>query len=179
MINSLKFLPKDFTTLRFALNLLFQDTSCSLALKYSNFLFKFFSFAFYHINFWFKINKICPKISHFSQIFHFRGNTGSVYFTGIRLPFFDFQTLRSIFQLLNHVFCTRGTGKRLPKFENQSRGAGYASQSLIIKVGESKARLQEFEGNRKHDYDSLKIKVGEPKAQLCYALTPTNNSLAP
>ena len=78
MINSLKFLPKDFTTLRtpftiFALNLLFQDTSYSLALKYSSFLFKFFSFAFYNINFWFKISKICPKISHFSQISYSRG----------------------------------------------------------------------------------------------------------
>ena len=52
MINSLKFLPKDFTTWEdpfykfFALNLLFQDTSYSLALKYSSFLFKFFTFAF-------------------------------------------------------------------------------------------------------------------------------------
>ena len=55
----------------FALNLLFQDTSFSLALKYSSFLFKFFSFALY-INFWFKISKICPKISHFSQISHSR-----------------------------------------------------------------------------------------------------------
>ena len=33
----------------FALNLLFQDTSYSLALKYSSFLIKFFSFAFYII----------------------------------------------------------------------------------------------------------------------------------
>ena len=61
----------------FALNLLFQDTgtSYSLALKYSSFLLKFFSFAFYNINFWFKISKICPKISHFSQISHSRKNT--------------------------------------------------------------------------------------------------------
>ena len=61
----------------FALNLLFQDTgtSCSLALKHSSFLFKFFSSAFHNINFWFKISKVCPKISHFSQIFHSRGNT--------------------------------------------------------------------------------------------------------
>ena len=63
----------------FALNLLFQDTSCSLALKYSSFLFNFFSFAFYNINFRFKISKICPKISHFSQISHSRGNTGHVF----------------------------------------------------------------------------------------------------
>ena len=83
MISSLKFLPKDFTTLRtsfiykfFALNLLFQDTSYSLPLKYSSFLFKFFSFAFYNINFWFKSSKICPKIVHFSQISHSRGNSG-------------------------------------------------------------------------------------------------------
>ena len=41
----------------FALNLLFQDTSYSLALKYSSFLFKFFSFAFHNINFWFEISK--------------------------------------------------------------------------------------------------------------------------
>ena len=60
----------------FALNLLFQDTNYSLALKYSSFLFKFSSFAFCNIDFWFKISKICPKISHFSQISHSRGNTG-------------------------------------------------------------------------------------------------------
>ena len=59
----------------FAIILLFQDTSCSLALEYSSFLFKFFSFAFYNINFWFKISKVCPKILHFSQISHSRGNT--------------------------------------------------------------------------------------------------------
>ena len=58
-----------------ALNLLFQDTSYSFPLKYSSFLFKFFSFAFYNINFWFKISKICPKISHCSQISHSKGNT--------------------------------------------------------------------------------------------------------
>ena len=60
----------------FAFNFLFQDTSYSLALKYSSFLFKFFSFAFYKCNFWFKISKICPKISHFSQISYSRGNSG-------------------------------------------------------------------------------------------------------
>ena len=82
MIKSLKFLPKDFTTLRtpftnfFALNLLFQDTSYSLALKYLSFLFKFFSLAFYNINFWLKISTICSKISHFSYISHSRENTG-------------------------------------------------------------------------------------------------------
>ena len=59
----------------FALNLLCQDTSYNLALKYSSFLLKFFSFAFYHINFWFKISKICLKILNFSQISHSRGNT--------------------------------------------------------------------------------------------------------
>ena len=57
----------------FALILLFQDTSYSLALKYSSFLFRFFSFAFYNINFWLEISKICRKISHFSQISHSRG----------------------------------------------------------------------------------------------------------
>ena len=46
-----------------------------LALKIQVFLFKFFSFAFYNIHFWFKISKICPKTSHFSQISHSRGNT--------------------------------------------------------------------------------------------------------
>ena len=60
----------------FALNLLFQNTSFGLVLKYSSFLFKFFSFAFYNIKFWFKISKICPKISHF-QISHSRGNPGA------------------------------------------------------------------------------------------------------
>ena len=59
----------------FAIILLFQDTSYSLALKYSSFLFKFFSFAFYNIIFWFKITKICPQTSHLSQIFHSRENT--------------------------------------------------------------------------------------------------------
>ena len=79
MINSLKFLPKDFHFFEdpfynfFALNLLFQDTSYSLALKYSSFLFKFFSFAFYNINFWFKISETCPKISHFSQFLTLEG----------------------------------------------------------------------------------------------------------
>ena len=83
MIKSLKFLPKDFTTLRtpftifFALNLFFQDTSYSLALKYSSFLFKFFNFAFCNINFWYKISKLCPKISHFFQISHSRLNIDS------------------------------------------------------------------------------------------------------
>ena len=62
----------------FALNLLFQDTSYSLALKYSSFLFKFFSFAFYNINFWFKISKICPKILHFFQISRSTGNTATI-----------------------------------------------------------------------------------------------------
>ena len=62
----------------FALNLLFQDTSYSLALKYSTFLFKFLSFALYNINFLLKISKICPKISCFSQISHSRGNTGVI-----------------------------------------------------------------------------------------------------
>ena len=63
----------------FALNLLFQDTSYwySLALKYSSFLFKLFSFPLYNISFWFKISKICSKISHFSQISHSRANTGA------------------------------------------------------------------------------------------------------
>ena len=48
MIISLKFLPKDFTTFEdpfykfFALNLLFQDTSYNLALKYSSFLVLYF-----------------------------------------------------------------------------------------------------------------------------------------
>ena len=76
MINSLKFLPKDFNTSEdpfykvFALDLFFQDTSYNLALKYSIFLLKFFSFAFYNINFWFKISKIRPKILHLSQISH-------------------------------------------------------------------------------------------------------------
>ena len=53
---------------------LLAHPSNSPALKYSSVLFKFFSFAFY-INFWFKISEICPKISHFSQIFPSRGNT--------------------------------------------------------------------------------------------------------
>ena len=43
--------PKDPKKRMTPLNLLFQDTSYSLALKYSSFLFKFFSFAFYNIYF--------------------------------------------------------------------------------------------------------------------------------
>ena len=57
----------------FALNLLFQDTSYSLALKYSSFLFKFFSFAFYNINLWFKISKICQKIRIFLKFLTLKG----------------------------------------------------------------------------------------------------------
>ena len=63
----------------FALNLLFHDASHSLALKYLSFLYKFFSFVFYNINFWLKISKICPKTLHFSQISHSRGHTGYVF----------------------------------------------------------------------------------------------------
>ena len=71
MINSLKCFAQRFHYLKdpfykfFALNLIFQDTSYSFALKYLSFLFKFFSVAFY-IKFWFKISKICPKISQLS-----------------------------------------------------------------------------------------------------------------
>ena len=80
----------------FALNLLFQDTSYSLALQYSSFcLYKFFSFAFYNINFWFKISKICPKISHFSQISHSRGNT-------VRVPCCTLWCLAHQFEVLCH-----------------------------------------------------------------------------
>ena len=79
----------------FALNLLFQDTSYSLALNYSSFLVKFFSFAFYNINFWFKISKICPKISHFSQISHSRENTATDFFT----DFTEFEAGRRLYPL--------------------------------------------------------------------------------
>ena len=76
----------------FALNLLYQDTSYSLAIK----CFKFFSFAFYNINFWFKISKICPKILHFSQISHSRGNTD--YNGGTILFVYDGQELELNFK---------------------------------------------------------------------------------
>ena len=84
MINLLKFLPKDFTTLRTPFTIFLHEicffkihsTSYDLALKHSSFLFKFFSFAFHNINFRFKISKICPKILHFSQLSHSSGNTG-------------------------------------------------------------------------------------------------------
>ena len=52
------FLDPFYKFLALPVSLLFQDTSYSLALKYSSFLFKIFSFAFYIINFWFKISKI-------------------------------------------------------------------------------------------------------------------------
>ena len=76
MINSLKFLPKDFTTLRILLQIFciksaFPRYKLQSCIK----IFKSFNFAFYDINFWFKISKICPKILHFSQISHSRGNT--------------------------------------------------------------------------------------------------------
>ena len=71
-------------------------------------------------------------------VYYFR----SVYFTGIWLPYVDFQTLRTIFSATEPTFFTRGTGKRLPKFENQSRRARYGSPSLKIKVGEPKAQLR-------------------------------------
>ena len=48
--------------------------------KYSSFLFKFFRFAIYNIDFWFKISKICPKILHFSQISHSRRSTGEQHY---------------------------------------------------------------------------------------------------
>ena len=50
-----------------------------------------------------------------------RSNKGSVYFTRIWLPYFDFQTSGTIFRLPNHAFCTKRTEKRC--------------QSLKIKVG--------------------------------------------
>ena len=60
----------------FALNLVFQDTSHRLAIKYSSFLCKFFSFAFYNINFWFKISRICPK---FRIFFKFLTSEGTLF----------------------------------------------------------------------------------------------------
>ena len=38
------------------------------------YLYVMYIHAFYNINFWFKISKICLKISHFSQISRSRGN---------------------------------------------------------------------------------------------------------
>ena len=82
MINSLKFLPNDFTTLRtpftnFLHQICFSKIQATvLHYNIQVFCIKFFSFAFYNINFWFKISKVCPKISHFSQISHSRGNAG-------------------------------------------------------------------------------------------------------
>ena len=78
----------------FALNLSFQGTSYSLALKYSSFLLKFFSFAFYNINLWFKI---CPKISHFSQNFHSRGNTGYRYRLSVSLQYRVSVSIKHVF----------------------------------------------------------------------------------
>ena len=94
----------------FALNLLFQVTSYSLALKYSSFLFKFFSFAFYNINFWFKISKICPKISHFSQLSHCRENTANRT-CGLILnltQLFHCSSLLEPFTGILHVYCIYG-----------------------------------------------------------------------
>ena len=56
----------------FALNLLFQDTSYSRAVKYSSFSVVHFLILIPGS----KSVKFCPKNSHFSQISHFRGNTG-------------------------------------------------------------------------------------------------------
>ena len=73
MLNLLKFLLLDFTTLRthftnFCIKFAFPRYKLQSFIK----IFKFFSFAFHNINFWFKISKICPKISYFSQISHSR-----------------------------------------------------------------------------------------------------------
>ena len=50
--------------------------------------------------------------------------------------------LREPFLANEPCFSHKGTGKRLPKFENQSRGAGYGSRSVKTKVEEPKARLR-------------------------------------
>ena len=65
-----------------------------------------------------------------------------VFRTKTRLPYFDFQTSGTVFQLPNHAFCTRGTRKQFPNFENQSKGTRYDSRNAILTVGEPKARLR-------------------------------------
>ena len=57
----------------FASNLLFQNISYSLALKYLTFLIKYCSFAFYNINFRFKISKICQKLRIFLKFLTLEG----------------------------------------------------------------------------------------------------------
>ena len=81
---------------------------------------------------------------------------GSVYFTRIRLPYFDFHTLETVSHYRTMLCCSRETGKRLPKYENQSRGAGNGSRLAIFPVGELKAQF---------GYGSLIMEVGEPKAR--------------
>ena len=79
MINSLKFLPKDFTYFEDPFYIYFTLICFSkIQAAVLQAIFKFFNVAFYNINFWFKISKICPKISHFSQISHSRGSTASI-----------------------------------------------------------------------------------------------------
>ena len=60
----------------FALNLLFQDTSCSLALKYWSFLFKFSVLHFIILISSLKSVKFAPKFCLFLKILHSRGITG-------------------------------------------------------------------------------------------------------
>ena len=65
----------------FALNLLFQDTSYSLAVKYSSFLFKFFSFTFYNITVIFgsKLGKFARKFRIFLKFLTLEGHTGLLF----------------------------------------------------------------------------------------------------
>ena len=63
----------------FASNLLFQNTSYSLALKYSRFSLKFFSFAFYNINSGLKSIKFAQKFRIFLKLLTLEGHTGLGY----------------------------------------------------------------------------------------------------
>ena len=65
------------------------------------------------------------------------------------------------------LFCTRGTGKRLPKFENQSRGTGPSSRKAILTAWKPKgwfgygSLIMEVGELIKYGNGSLKIEVGE------------------
>ena len=57
----------------FAVNFLFQDASCSLALRYSSFLFKFFSFAYIILISGWKSVKFAPKFRIFLKFLTLEG----------------------------------------------------------------------------------------------------------
>ena len=169
----------------FALNLLFQDTSYSFALKYSSFLVKFFSFAFHNINFWFKISKICPKISHFSQISHSRGNTddGVIFMNSQHLSFrfISLHHFVTLYQLIDDHWVDSGACKnnkkgsvyftriQLPCFHFQPTGINLQLPNHAFRTRGTRKRFLYFENQSwgtRYDSCNAILMVGELKARL-------------